>query len=140
MDPAIVQAVERRARVIFLQAPGKTGTHRYAVDQGASQLNRIIAGDEVQATLAKELTVYVSLDGRIPGDEGAPRAVVPDARVLSVDPSYRLLTVQYPDGRTETFKVAREVKLKEMEAGDDVMIQTHDVVSLALRKRSHGRE
>lgn len=140
MPPAIVEAVERRARSIVLRLPRDAAMHTYAVGQRVSALDHIIVGDEVQAKLAEVLAVYASRDGRLPGDDGARPAVTPDARVLTVDRSYRVLTVQYPSGRTEDLKVGREVKLEEMESGDDVFIQTLEVVSLSLRKRSHGRE
>jgi hypothetical protein len=78
----------------------------------------------------KELSVYVLQDGQAPGADGAPVTIAPDARVLSVDPSYRLLKLQYPNGENETFKVALGVKLREMEAGDAVVIRPVESVNL----------
>lgn len=89
-------------------------------------------GDKVQPTIAEDLAVYVSGDGP---SQGAYESGAAHAKVLSVDASYRLLTVEHPDGRQETFKVAREVRLGQMEAGDDVAIQPREIVALRLRKR-----
>lgn len=49
-----------------------------------------------------------------------------EARVLVVDPSYRLLTVLYPNGGTETFKVPLRTRISDIEAGDSVTIRTAD--------------
>jgi len=58
----------------------------------------------------------------------------PDAKVLSVDPSYRLLTLQYPNGQAQTFKVGLDVKLLEMEPGDIVVIRTMELIALRVEK------
>jgi hypothetical protein len=57
----------------------------------------------------------------------------PTARILALDPSYRVLTLQNPDGQTEDFKVGLEVRLGEMQAGDQVLIQAPEIVSLDVR-------
>ena len=69
-------------------------------------------------------------DGQLPDARGT---VSVDARVLMVDPSYRLLTLQYPDGQKETFKVPLGTRLEQMEGGDSVVIRPLEV--LALRRR-----
>jgi hypothetical protein len=43
------------------------------------------------------------------------------------------MTLQKPDGQTEDFKVGLEVRLAEMQAGDQVLIQAPEIVSLSLR-------
>jgi hypothetical protein len=59
---------------------------------------------------------------------------VTDAQVLSVDPSYRLMTLHFPDGRDETLKVSRQVKLDEMEPGDEVSIRPVEAITLRTKK------
>ena len=59
-----------------------------------------------------------------------------DSRVLLIDPSYRLLIVQYPSGRTDTFKVSLSTRLKDMEPGDSVAIKLIGAVELGLRHHS----
>jgi hypothetical protein len=59
--------------------------------------------------------------------------------VLAVDPSYRLLTVQYPHGGTQTFKLALHTSMRGMEAGDSVAIRRVEVVTLDVLRRSSRR-
>jgi len=122
MRAATVQSAEPRERTIVLQAAGEASSRIYRADRKISGLDRIIPGATVQVSFLEELTICV----------GATQA--PTAKVLAVDPSYRLLTLQYPDGRNETLKVGLDVKLGLMQAGDDVTIQRLEVVALAVRK------
>ena len=56
-----------------------------------------------------------------------------DARVLVVDPGYRLLTVQYPNGSTETFKVGLHTPMTGIEPGDSVAIHPAEVAEPRVR-------
>ncbi|WP_116811364.1 hypothetical protein [Steroidobacter cummioxidans] len=133
-EPWIVESVDASARHIAFRAPGEAAPKRYRVAPSVPNVDSIRPGDKVQPTIAEDLTVYVLRDGQLQGagesDTGAAHA-----KVLSVDASFRLLTVEHPNGKQETFKVAREVKLDQMEAGDDVAIQPREVVAVRLRKR-----
>jgi len=130
---AVVRSLDAAKRTIVLQAHGEAAPVAYAVGSAVANLDQIRAGDQVQATVAEELAVYVLRDGKLPGPNGTPQIIVSDARVLLVDTSYRLLTLQYPNGRDETFKVGLDVRLGEMEAGDDVVIRTLEVVALVKK-------
>ena len=101
-----------------------------------ANIHQIRAGDKVQATVAQELTTYVLKNGQVPGTGGKPETLEADAKVLSVDPSYRLLTLQYPNGQAQTFKVGLDVKLLEMEPGDIVVIRTMELIALRIAKRA----
>lgn len=133
-EPATVQSVDPGARTLVL-VPRKGEPRAYKAGTQVQNLDRIKAGDTVRATVAEELTVYVLRDGQLPGAGGARQTIVSDARVLLVDPSYRLLMLRYPDGRDETLKVPLGVKLDEMEAGDDVVIRPLEVRSLQVQAR-----
>jgi hypothetical protein len=135
MRNAVIQSIDPDTRTIVLQVPGNTGGEIYRAGPNVSDLAHLTPGAKVSARVAEELTVYVSPDGRLPGDNGTTPAGT-QAKVLSVDPSYRLLTLQQADGRTQTFKVGLEVELKQMQSGDAVMIQTpREIVSLSVRGR-----
>ena len=69
----------------------------------------------------------------MPGAGGAAETIRANAKVLRVDPSYRLLSLQYPDGRAETFKVGLDVKLLEMQPGDDVVVRNIEEHRRVLR-------
>jgi hypothetical protein len=126
-DTAVVSSVDRSAGTIVLRTPGKAETSTYRLGPKVSGLEDIKVGDVVQATVAEDLTVYLLRDGQLPDG-----TVSVDARVLAVDPSYRLLRVQYPDGQNETFKVPLGTKLEQMESGDSVVIRRE---VLALRRK-----
>ena len=132
---AVVQSVDPGTRRVVMQVPGNTGTEIYRAGPNVSDLGHLTPGARVTAWVAEELTVYVSPDGRLPGNDSTTPAGT-QAKVLSVDPSYRLLTLQHPDGRMQTFKVGLEVELKQMQSGDAVMIQSpREIVSLSVHKR-----
>jgi hypothetical protein len=128
---AIIQSLDQQARSITLLSPGETQPVTYSVGPHVGTLDRLKAGDRVQATVGEELTVYIRRDGQPPDTDGLPSDV--DARVLSVDNSYRLLTLRFHNGRDETFKVSGRVRLDEMEAGDAVSIRP--IQATALRPK-----
>jgi hypothetical protein len=133
-DRVAVQSIDADRRLVVLTfSEGATAT--FKAGPQLANFNQIRAGDKVEATLAQELAVYVLKNGQVPGTSGKPEAVKADARVLAVDPSYRLLTLQYPNGRAETFKVGLDVKLLEMEAGDTVVARTMELIALRVEKR-----
>jgi hypothetical protein len=133
-SPGIVRSVDASARRIVLSIPGDSAAVSYHVGPEVRKLDRIKAGDRVRATIAEELAVYVLRDGRLPGPGGVPEAIASNARVLSVNPSYRLLTLKFPNGHTETLKVHRGGRLDEMGAGDAVVILPVEILALRVRK------
>jgi hypothetical protein len=134
-DPAIVQSVDAGARTLVLTSRRQGAARTYTAAPQVQNLDRIKAGDTVRATVAEELAVYVLRDGQLPGAGGTRETIASDARVLWVDPSYRLLTLRYRDGHDETLKVGLGVKLGEMEAGDDVVIRPLELRSLQVQAR-----
>jgi hypothetical protein len=128
-----VQSIDAERRVIVLNfSDGTTATFKPGPQ--AANIHQIRAGDKVQATVAQELTIYVLKNGQVPGTDGKPEALEADAKVLRVDPSYRLLTLQFPNGQAQTFKVGLDVKLLEMEPGDIVVIRTLELIALRKEK------
>jgi hypothetical protein len=51
-----------------------------------------------------------------------------------VDPSYRLLTVQYANGQSEIFKPGIDTLLQKMAPGDSVVIKPGTVTAIKIRK------
>lgn len=121
-DPATVLSVDRTARTVALSV---RGVPLPACRIGPSVRNWVDfrRGDRVRATVREVLTVYVALRGS------------PDARVLLVDPSYRVLTVQYPNGEAEAYKIGLNTRMEGIEAGDSVAIRPVEVIE--LRRRGH---
>ncbi len=128
--PVEVQAVDADKRNLDLLAPGEATPIRFSGGLAARNLEHVQPGAQLRAILQRNLTVYVSTDRRLPLAGGSSGTVVSGARVLDVDPSYRLLTLQFTDGLQETLKVHRGIKLAEMEPGDDVVIRTTRVIDV----------
>ena len=128
-DPAKVEGVDRAARALVLSAPGFP-LATYKIGRGVRNWRDIQTGDRVRATIEEVLTVYVAPVNKRP----------PDARVLVVDPSYRLLTVQYPNGRTEIFKLGLHTRMEGIEAGDSVTIRPVEVIEMRVQRRSNREE
>jgi hypothetical protein len=126
-DWARVESVDRDARILGLRVAGVPLF--YGIGPRVRHWSDVQAGDEVRAKLAEVLTVYVPS----PRDKGSS----PDARVLIVDPSYRLLKVQYANGGTVTFKVALDAPMNGIAAGDAVKIHPVEVIGLRLRRHSN---
>jgi hypothetical protein len=132
--PAIVESVDRSAGTIVVRALGAAAASTYKVGHEVENLSELRMGDRVHPTIREELSVYVLRDGKAPGPDGAPVSIAADARVLSVDSSYRLLQLQYPDGETETLKVPPGVRLQQMHAGDAVVIRPIEAVRLRQKR------
>jgi hypothetical protein len=130
-DGVTVKTINADQRFIVLNFhEGATAT--FKPGPKVDNFYQIRAGDRVQATVAQELAIYVLKNGRGPGASGKPEAIKADAKVLMVDPSYRLLTLQYPNGQAETFKVGLDVKLLEMEPGDAVVVRPLELIALRM--------
>lgn len=129
VQAAVVSSVDPGARTIVLRSRGLPQALTYKLGPKVSGLDDIKAGDVVRVTVAEELAVYVLRNGALPGQ--GPMVV--DARLLVVDPSYRLLKLQYPNGHNDTFKVPLGTRVEQMGAGDSVVIEP--VAVLALRRR-----
>lgn len=134
VDFAKVESVDLAKRTVALSVQG-VRLPTYKIGRSVRNWGNIRVADHVRAQIEEVLTVYVA--GPIDGNTGSPavRSRSPDARVLVVDPSYRLLTMQYPNGGTDTFKVALHARMNGIEAGDSVTIRQAEVT--ALRERRH---
>ena len=126
----IAQSFDPTARTIVLLEPADTVPQIYALAPG-KVVHEIKAGERVRLTLAERLTVYVSAPvAEVAPESGDIASIASDAKVLSVDRSYRLLTLLGSGGRRETFKVAQSVRLDEMQPGDDVAVESTQVVAV----------
>ena len=125
---SVVQSVDPDARTITVISPGETAPVTYPGSPRVRITPALKPGDKVNVKVLEELTVYVSR-----ADVAGPLPEHADARVLSVDRSYRLLTVRFPNGRDEIFKVSRQVRLNEMGTGDQVSIRP--LQAIALRRK-----
>lgn len=120
---ATVESVDRAARTVILSVHGVL-LPAYRIGPNVPNWGDFRRGDRVRATVREALTVYIARSGS-----------AADARVLLVDPSYRVLTVQYPSGKTEAYKIGLNTPMESIEAGDLVAIRPVEVI--ALRRQGH---
>lgn len=120
--------MNRDARILGLSVGGVP--LYYGIGQRVRNWADVQSGDEVRAKLEEVLTVYVPS----PREKGGS----PDAHVLIVDSSYRLLKLQYANGGTATFKVALGARMSGIGAGDAVKIHPVEVIGLRLRRHSNA--
>lgn len=132
--PATVVSIDPNAHWITILSRGRGVPVSYRVSPAVRNLNRFQVGDRVRPRVAEQLTVFAVGDGQAPplGTDGSAPNV--DARILSVDRSYRLLTLRFPNEPDETLKVNMGVKLDEMKPGDAVSVTSAEAVALR-RKR-----
>jgi hypothetical protein len=132
-DKATVQSIDQDQGVIVLNfSDGVAATLKPG--PGVKNFSEIRAGDKARAKVVQELSVYVLIDGHLPGADGKLEPVKIDAKVLEIDRAYRLLTLQYANREVEVLKVGLEAKLSEMEAGDSVVIKTTELLALKRQK------
>jgi hypothetical protein len=131
-DSAYVESVDRPGRTLVLSVNGIPLS--YEVGRHVRHWDDVRIGDEVSATLEEELTVYVAPLVAPTAEKVGP----PDAYVLLVDPSYRLLKLQYANGGTVTFKVRLRTQMEGIEAGDAVRMFPVEVTELHLRRHPNA--
>jgi len=131
---ATVQTVDASARTLTLILSDGTLV-TCTVSPQVKNFDQIQVGEQVRVALAEKLAVYVLQDGRLPGAGGTKEAISVIARVQVVDPSYRLLTLQYLDGQTEVMKASLGTKLLEMQPGDSVILQSAEVVAIHIENK-----
>ena len=133
MLPLRVESVDTTKRIVVASSR-ETGTIEMTVAPEVRNLEGVHPGDQIRPKVREKLTVFVApqLERGDSGVTGDPLV----SRVLVVDPSYRLLAVQYPDGRTATFKVGLNTRMKDMEPGDSVAVSTFEAVGLTIRHQS----
>jgi len=122
---AKVESVDRAARILVLSVNGVPLS--YGIGRRVRNWDDLHTGDTVKATLRDELTIYVAP----PHEKRSP-----DAHVLLVNPSYRVMEVQYANGRRQTLKVALLTQMKGIGAGDAITIHPVEVIKLHLRHDS----
>jgi hypothetical protein len=127
-----VVVVNAEARTITLKLPGNS-IATYKVGASVGNLGLVQIGNKVTVTVAEDLDIYLLADGRLPDGATAEKLGV-NAKVLLVDPSYRILTLQYPNGQSEQFKPGLEARMLEMAPGDSVVVRPLEVTKINIEK------
>jgi len=131
-DPAIVQAIDTSLRTITLKVP-EGFTNTYQAVAGVKNFDQIKVGSQVEATVTEELAIYVLDNGRLP-DGATAGSLGVNAKVLQVEPSYRLLTLQYPNGQSEIVKPGLNTRMELMSPGDSVVVRPKELTDVSVEK------
>ena len=146
---ATVTAVDAASRKVTLtMADGSKTT----VKAGPEVVNfdQIQVGDQVKATVAEQLVVFVRKNGEPANDgEAAAVALAPvgakpgvvmantvevTAKVEAIDLGRRKATLRFPDGQSKTFRVRPDVDMTKAKLGDEVVIRTTEAVAISVEK------
>jgi len=131
---ATVQSVQDSQRVLNLKLADGT-LLACTVSPSVENFSQVQAGDQVKVALDLKLAVYVLKDGRLPGAGGKDEAIPFTALVQTVDPSYRLLKVQFTNGQTAELKAGLDAKLLEMQPGDAVVLQSAEATAIHIENK-----
>ncbi|HTR42422.1 MAG TPA: hypothetical protein VMH87_12470 [Pseudomonadales bacterium] len=137
-ETATVQSIDKDTRtVVLLHGDGTTSSYECGPD--VRNFDQIKVGDQVTATVSESVAIGLIKGGVSPG-AGTATAVVRSplgdkpagkivdtvgfiAKVVSIDPSTRMVTLQTPDGQNQTLKVGPDVDLTGVNPGDDVGVK-----------------
>ena len=146
---AKVTAVDPAKRTVTLVNPDGI-TNTYELGKNVRNFDQIKVGDEVKVTLLESVAVTVSKSS-VPPDAGArslvavaPKGAMPGvimaktrqitAKIVSVDTQARTVTVEGPGGGMPTIKIGPNVKLDELQKGDDVTLRVTDALAIRVEK------
>jgi hypothetical protein len=131
---ATVQSVDAAQRVLNLKLADGTAI-ACTVNPSVENFSQVQAGDQVKVALDLKLAVYVLKNGLLPGAGGKDEVIPFTAKVQTVDPSYRLLKVQFLNGKTAELKAGLDAKLLEMQPGDAVVLQSAEATEIHIEKK-----
>jgi len=131
---ATVQTIDVGQRVLKLQLADGT-TLDCTVSPSVANFDQVQPGDQLKVTLTAKFAVYVLKDGRLAGAGGKEEVIPFIAKVQTVDPSYRLLKVQFLKGQTVEWKASLEAKLMEMAPGDAVVLESAEATAIHVEKK-----
>jgi hypothetical protein len=137
-ETATVQSIDKDTRtVVLLHGDGTTSSYECGPD--VRNFDQIKVGDQVTATVGESVAMAL-IKGGVPPAAGTATAVVRaplgakpggrvvdtvgfTAKIVSIDPSTRMVTLQTPDGQNQTLKVGPDIDLTGVNPGDDVGVK-----------------
>ena len=146
---ATVAAVDAASRKVTLtMANGAKTTVKAGPD--VVNFDQIQAGDQVKATVAEQLVMFVRKNGEPANDgEAAAVALAPvgakpgvvmantvevTGKVEAIDLAHRKATLRFPDGTSQTFKVRKDVDMTKGKIGDEVVFRTTEAMAVSVEK------
>ena len=125
---ATVASVNADHRAIALRT--KAGTHEYRVSNVVKNFSQVIPGTEVKAKVVDEDALFF---GNTPLPAAGP--VVSDFKttIHELDRSYRLITLNYPNGERRDFKVPLGTQLEHVNPGDAAVVRSTVPIVVELK-------
>ena len=148
-NSATVTGIDAANRKVTLVTPdGRKETFKAGPE--VVNFDQIRVGDQVKATLAQQLVVYMAKDNP-PAGEGeaalvalAPQGAKPGgllantvqviAKVTAIDLKRHRATLRFPDGTTKTFAVRKDVDLTQRQVGEEVVIRATEALAISVEK------
>ena len=146
---AKVEDIDTAKRTVTLKGPrGNTVTLK--ADQSMENFDQIKKGDQVVATYIESMAVFVAKAGEKPvtGEvevvKAAPKGDKPSIiavdtvqetlAVVGIDYKKRKITLKWPDGKTKTVKIHKNVKgFKKIKKGDSIVVRLTEAVAVAVK-------
>jgi hypothetical protein len=147
---ATVDAIDAAKRAVTLKfTDGKTQTYKMGPE--VRNFDQIKVGDQVKATYAESIAVFVRKSNEKPSADEvqtvrvAPKGAKPGilmtdtfevtAKVEAIDYKKRTVTLKGPEGNTRTVPVDKRVKnFKSVKVGDEVVMRMTDAMAIYVEK------
>ena len=148
-NTATVTAIDAANRKVTLVTPdGRMESFKAGPE--VVNFDQIRIGDQVKATLAEQLVVYMAKDNP-PASDGeaalvalAPKGAKPGrfmantvqviAKVTAIDLKHHKATLRFPDGTTKTVEVRKDVDLTKRQVGEEVVIRATEALAISVEK------
>jgi Cu/Ag efflux protein CusF len=147
---ATVTAIDPATRKLTLAGrDGSESTFKAGPD--VVNFDQIHVGDQVKATVAEQLVVFMRQNGAPAGEgESAAIALAPagakpgvfladtaetTAKVHAINLKRHQATLLFPNGKTRTFTVRADVDLNQVKLGDDIVIRATQALAIQVEKR-----
>ena len=148
-ETATVTGIDKVTRKVTLVTKDGAKT---TVKAGPEVVNfdQIQVGDQVKATVAEQLVMFVRKNGEPANDgEAAAVALAPvgakpgvvmantvevTGKVEAIDLAHRKATLRFPDGTAKTFKVRKDVDMTKGKIGDEVVFRTTEALAISVEK------
>jgi hypothetical protein len=142
-----VQSIDKDTRTVVL-LHGDGTTSNYECGPEVRNFDQIKVGDQVTATVAESVAIALIKGGGAPAagtataTVRAPLGAKPagkmvetvgfTAKIVSIDPATRKVTLQTPDGQTQTIKVGPDIDLTGVNPGDDVGVKVTRAFAISV--------
>jgi hypothetical protein len=133
-DQVKIVALDPDKRLITLAHADGT-TKSYYLKASVKNLPALKVGDTVKAYVAARVSVYIAQNGEIPDPSGGFRPIRSDAKIQQVDPSYRLVVVEFAGGQVLTIKAGLDVQLEKMAPGDDITVISEEISKIKIEEK-----